>query len=200
MGVGPGPLRNAGIGSPACGHPFPAVVVASTNDAFSTIDRARLLARVWGAGFVDAGACGHINVASGFGPWPQGENILRELARGTLACCANAPDPLVDRTTVCAPQSILRRCLSADQQNAPATRPARASSASMPSSFPAETSDTIPFSDRSTIFSPAFIIGECTRRKCRLRYSAMRSPEPPSSAGKSFSFGRPSRIGRTVSA
>ena len=35
---------------------------------------------------------------------------------------------------------------------------------------------------------------------CRPHHSATCSPEPPSSAGKSFSFGRPSRIGRTVSA
>ena len=34
----------------------------------------------------------------------------------------------------------------------------------------------------------------------RPHHSATRSPDPPSSAGKSFSFGRPSRIGRTVSA
>ena len=31
-------------------------------------------------------------------------------------------------------------------------------------------------------------------------YSAIDSPEPPNSVGKSFSFGRPSRIGSTVSA
>jgi hypothetical protein len=31
-------------------------------------------------------------------------------------------------------------------------------------------------------------------------YSATTSPEPPNSAGKSFSFGKPSRIGNTVSA
>ena len=31
-------------------------------------------------------------------------------------------------------------------------------------------------------------------------YSGICSPEPPNSAGKSFSFGKPSRIGNTVSA
>jgi hypothetical protein len=31
-------------------------------------------------------------------------------------------------------------------------------------------------------------------------YSVICSPDPPNSAGKSFSFGSPSRIGRTVSA
>ena len=30
-------------------------------------------------------------------------------------------------------------------------------------------------------------------------YSGMISPEPPNAAGKSFNFGRPSLIGRTVS-
>lgn len=51
--------------------PFPSIVVASTNDPYMTIERARALAKAWGAEFVEAGACGHINVASGFGPWPE---------------------------------------------------------------------------------------------------------------------------------
>jgi hypothetical protein len=32
------------------------------------------------------------------------------------------------------------------------------------------------------------------------RYSGSCSPDPPNSGGKSFSLGKPSRIGRTVSA
>jgi predicted alpha/beta hydrolase family esterase len=60
--------------------PFPTVVVASMNDPFMTIERARFLASAWGAGLVNAGACGHINVAAGFGAWPAGEKILHELA------------------------------------------------------------------------------------------------------------------------
>jgi len=59
--------------------PFRAVVVASTNDPYMTIGHARLLAKAWGAGLVNAGPCGHINVAAGFGPWPAGEKILGEL-------------------------------------------------------------------------------------------------------------------------
>jgi uncharacterized protein len=59
--------------------PFRAVVVTGTNDPYMTIDRARFLARAWGAGLVNAGPCGHINVAAGFGPWPAGEKILDEL-------------------------------------------------------------------------------------------------------------------------
>jgi len=59
--------------------PFRTVVVASMNDQHMTIERARFLANAWGAGLVNAGSCGHINVASGFGPWPVGEKILKEL-------------------------------------------------------------------------------------------------------------------------
>jgi predicted alpha/beta hydrolase family esterase len=59
--------------------PFRAVIVASMNDPYMTIERARFLAEAWGAGLVNAGSCGHINAASGFGPWPAGERILDEL-------------------------------------------------------------------------------------------------------------------------
>jgi hypothetical protein len=59
--------------------PFRSAVVASMNDPYMTIERARVLAKAWGAGIVNAGSCGHINVAAGFGPWPAGERILKEL-------------------------------------------------------------------------------------------------------------------------
>lgn len=55
--------------------PFPAIVVASGNDPFCPIETARALARSWGAAFADAGDAGHINSASGHGPWPDG--VLR---------------------------------------------------------------------------------------------------------------------------
>jgi len=44
-------------------------------------------------------ACGHINAAADFGPWLQGERILRELVCGMRPCGANATDPLIDRAT-----------------------------------------------------------------------------------------------------
>jgi uncharacterized protein len=58
--------------------PFRTVVIASTNDPYMRIERARLLADLWGANFVNVGPCGHINVRSGFGPWPAGERFLQE--------------------------------------------------------------------------------------------------------------------------
>ncbi|ADZ69841.1 Predicted esterase of the alpha/beta hydrolase fold family [Polymorphum gilvum SL003B-26A1] len=48
----------------------PAIVAASRNDFWMDQARARDLAQTWGADFVDMGEAGHINVASGFGPWP----------------------------------------------------------------------------------------------------------------------------------
>ena len=59
--------------------PFRSIVVASTNDRFIALERARDLAAAWGSEFVDVGACGHINVASGFGRWPAGESIVADM-------------------------------------------------------------------------------------------------------------------------
>ena len=59
--------------------PFRSIVVASTNDEFVTLDRAREFADSWGSRFVVAGAAGHINADSGLGCWPFGRELLREL-------------------------------------------------------------------------------------------------------------------------
>lgn len=61
--------------------PFPSITVASTNDPYTTIGRADDFARSWGSEFRNIGACGHINIAAGFGSWPEGERILAELGR-----------------------------------------------------------------------------------------------------------------------
>ena len=52
--------------------PCPSVVVASTNDPYCTHERARAFAAAWGSHLVEAGDVGHINAASGHGPWPEG--------------------------------------------------------------------------------------------------------------------------------
>ena len=52
--------------------PFSSLLVASSNDPFATPDEQAALAKAWGAELVDAGAQGHINTASGHGPWPEG--------------------------------------------------------------------------------------------------------------------------------
>jgi len=57
--------------------PFHTVVVASTNDPYMAFERAEAVAGAWGADLIDAGATGHINVASGFGRWRAGEDIVK---------------------------------------------------------------------------------------------------------------------------
>lgn len=59
--------------------PFAATVVSSQDDPYVAFDRARELARRWGAEFVDAGVIGHINAASGLGDWTDGRRLLRAL-------------------------------------------------------------------------------------------------------------------------
>lgn len=62
--------------------PFPAMVVASTNDPYADIRRSEAFARAWGARLVNLGALGHINADSALGSWPKGRALLQELARG----------------------------------------------------------------------------------------------------------------------
>ncbi len=69
--------------------PFPSIVVASTNDEYVTSDRAHAFAASWGSRFVDIGAAGHINGASGLGDWQEGWALLEELRHGE----ALAPPP-----------------------------------------------------------------------------------------------------------
>lgn len=57
---------------PTAPLPFPALLVASRNDPYCSFERAQEIALDWGAQLVDAGEAGHLNLASGHGPWPEG--------------------------------------------------------------------------------------------------------------------------------
>lgn len=62
--------------TPATPLPFPSILVASSDDPWIAIDRARELAVGWGSFFVDAGPQGHLNAASGIGWWEEGQTLL----------------------------------------------------------------------------------------------------------------------------
>lgn len=64
---------------PLFGLPFPSRVVASSNDPFVSLARAREFAEAWRSSFTDVGPRGHLNAAAGFGEWPRGEAFLMEL-------------------------------------------------------------------------------------------------------------------------
>lgn len=57
---------------PVGAMPFPSHVIASSNDPYCSLARAKALAQQWGATLSEAGDAGHINIASGHGPWPEG--------------------------------------------------------------------------------------------------------------------------------
>ncbi|GGP28066.1 RBBP9/YdeN family alpha/beta hydrolase [Silvimonas amylolytica] len=59
--------------------PFPTIVVASSNDEYVTLTRAREFAANWGSEVVEVGPLGHINSSSDLGMWPQGFALLQKL-------------------------------------------------------------------------------------------------------------------------
>ncbi|MEZ0000075.1 RBBP9/YdeN family alpha/beta hydrolase [Sinorhizobium fredii] len=58
---------------------FPSLVVGSLNDPYMRFDRLRALCERWGSRLIDLGHVGHINIASGFGRWPGGYDLLKVL-------------------------------------------------------------------------------------------------------------------------
>jgi predicted alpha/beta hydrolase family esterase len=60
---------------------FPSVLVASRNDPYCDLERARLFGHTWGSQFIDLGDCGHINADSGLGSWPEGHVLLQDLMK-----------------------------------------------------------------------------------------------------------------------
>jgi predicted alpha/beta hydrolase family esterase len=71
-GFGPVPLANL---------PFPTLVVASSDDPYSTPEFSRACAKAWGSRLSEIGMKGHINAASGLGDWPEGMALLRTWVR-----------------------------------------------------------------------------------------------------------------------
>jgi predicted alpha/beta hydrolase family esterase len=59
--------------------PFPALVLASSDDPFCAPARAAHMAADWGAACLEIGACGHINGDAGLGDWPEGRRLLGAL-------------------------------------------------------------------------------------------------------------------------
>lgn len=67
--------------------PFPSLLVASRNDRNCSLEDAGDMALTWGSQLIDAGDAGHINTASGHGPWPEGAlkfgQFLKQLGRAS---------------------------------------------------------------------------------------------------------------------
>lgn len=86
-----GPLGLAGVeasagkdvagGLPQSALGFPSAVVASTDDPWAKFTVAAYWADRWGSRLINAGCAGHINPESGFGPWPEGLELLLSMRR-----------------------------------------------------------------------------------------------------------------------
>jgi len=56
--------------------PVPSLVIASTTDPYLSLEKAKAWSTIWGSQLINLGDVGHINVASGFGAWPQGIELF----------------------------------------------------------------------------------------------------------------------------
>ncbi|MFT4099631.1 MAG: alpha/beta hydrolase [Burkholderiaceae bacterium] len=87
MLVAPAAPRAVGVDDRLVTHALscPAVVIGSANDQWASIDDTLRLANAWGAGLINLGQVGHLNVASGHGPWPLALRLTQILARRVAA-------------------------------------------------------------------------------------------------------------------
>lgn len=59
--------------------PFRSIVAASSNDPLGSFERVSALARDWDSELLPLGDVGHLNPASGYGDWPQAQDLIRRL-------------------------------------------------------------------------------------------------------------------------
>lgn len=60
--------------------PFASIVAASRNDPLAAYDSVARMAADWHSTLVDLGEAGHLNPASGYGPWPEAARWIDQLA------------------------------------------------------------------------------------------------------------------------
>jgi uncharacterized protein len=75
------PFQDLGLESftpiPLARLPFPSIIVASTNDHWTSIERYQTFAKNWGSKLIFIGDVGHINPSSGYGNWDEGLELLK---------------------------------------------------------------------------------------------------------------------------
>ena len=69
---------------PMTAFSFPSLLVASTNDDYADLARARAFAGAWGSELVEIADAGHLNGDAGYGPWPQGLALLEKFSATLL--------------------------------------------------------------------------------------------------------------------
>jgi predicted alpha/beta hydrolase family esterase len=61
---------------------LPAVLLASEDDPYCTVDAAARMAGEWQVPLITTGKDGHLNSDSNLGPWPLGQNLLTAFKAG----------------------------------------------------------------------------------------------------------------------
>ena len=61
--------------------PFKSIVVASDNDPYVSLERAKFFADSWESSFINIGSYGHINAESGLASWEFGKNLINKLTQ-----------------------------------------------------------------------------------------------------------------------
>jgi predicted alpha/beta hydrolase family esterase len=62
--------------------PFPSLVIGSLNDPYMSMPDLERHVRGWGSDLTTIGFAGHINIASGFGRWPEAYSFFNRLKGG----------------------------------------------------------------------------------------------------------------------
>lgn len=74
-------LRDGGwLPAPRQRLPFASIVAASRDDPLAAYARVAALAADWGSELVDLGHVGHLNPASGYGPWTRADEFIDQLS------------------------------------------------------------------------------------------------------------------------
>ena len=71
--------RHGWLPIPRLPLPFWSIVAASSNDPLARYERVMELASAWRSELVELGEVGHLNPASGYGPWPQAVELVTAL-------------------------------------------------------------------------------------------------------------------------
>lgn len=77
------PAEAKGFETPHRALAIPAVIVASEDDPYSSLDHLRELNTWWHVPLVNVGQHGHLNRASRLGEWDEGRRLLTAFAAGT---------------------------------------------------------------------------------------------------------------------
>ncbi|SDI12192.1 RBBP9/YdeN family alpha/beta hydrolase [Propionivibrio dicarboxylicus] len=79
--VAPAAPERFGLDTTLFAHPLgrPGLLVASENDPWLSFAAATALAQHWRIPQISLGRAGHVNVASGYGRWPDGEALAETL-------------------------------------------------------------------------------------------------------------------------